>query len=171
MHGYSSPVWKYNLSSFLGVSSREPSGPSRRTVNVADAYDPAELQKHHPKLSFDPSWDKKNNFRTREVLSVPINFEKYLLGVVQLVNRTAGGPFTPEEVAGLEEVAKTIGIAFYNKRQQVAQAKPSKYGQLIAKGTVSEQDVTGAASEAPPARQAIRVFRGVRPRPTLRFRR
>ncbi|MEM7244219.1 MAG: GspE/PulE family protein [Acidobacteriota bacterium] len=123
-------------------------GLSRRTVNVTDAYDDGELKRLHPKLAFDPSWDKKTNFRTRQVLSVPINFEKYLLGVIQLINRPQVGAFSQEEVAGLEEIAKTIGIAFFNQNKTSSSTKPSKYGLLIAKGSVSEQEIQQAAGEA-----------------------
>src|SRR5688572_28617827 len=57
---------------------------ARKTINIKDAYDAAELQKFHPNLKFDQRWDKQTGFRTRTVLAVPILFEKYLLGVVQL---------------------------------------------------------------------------------------
>src|SRR5919199_375483 len=60
---------------------------ARKTINIKDAYDAAELQKFHPNLRFDQRWDKQSGFRTRAVLAVPIMFEKYLLGVVQLINR------------------------------------------------------------------------------------
>ena len=123
-------------------------GLSRQTVNIKDAYDARELQALHPKLTFDPRWDKQGNFRTRQVLSVPINFEKFLMGVVQLVNRKAPGPFSPEEVAGLEEIAKTLGIAFYNQRRVTTAAKPTRYGHLVAKGAISEADLQSAAGEA-----------------------
>ena len=123
-------------------------GLSRQSLNIKDAYDTAELQKLHPKLAFDQRWDKQAGFRTKQVLSVPITFDKFLLGVIQLVNRKAGGGFTPEEGASLEEIAKTIGIAFYNQRKVAASGKPSKYSHLIAKGAVSEQDLQTAAGEA-----------------------
>src|SRR6476660_2767326 len=31
---------------------------SRKTINIRDAYDGAELQKFHPNLKFDQRWDK-----------------------------------------------------------------------------------------------------------------
>src|SRR5262249_55517095 len=121
---------------------------SRQTVNIKDAYDSAELSRLHPKLTFDQRWDKQMNFRTRQVVSVPITFDKFLLGVVQIINRKGGGNFSPEEVAGLEEVAKTLGIAFYNQRRAQRTTKPTKYGYLIDKGQVSEQDLQTAAADA-----------------------
>jgi type II secretory ATPase GspE/PulE/Tfp pilus assembly ATPase PilB-like protein len=123
-------------------------GLSRQPVNVPDAYDAQVLQAIHPQLRFDPTWDKKSGFRTKQVLAVPILFDKYLLGVVQLVNRPGDGKFSSEEVAGLQEVAKTLGIAFYNQRKSTATTKPSRYAQLVASGAVSEQDIQAAATEA-----------------------
>src|SRR5262245_9624600 len=58
---------------------------SRKTANIKNAYDAGELAKLHANLRFDSRWDKASGFRTREVLSSPIVFEKYLLGVQQLV--------------------------------------------------------------------------------------
>jgi type II secretory ATPase GspE/PulE/Tfp pilus assembly ATPase PilB-like protein len=123
-------------------------GMSRQTLNVKDAYDAAELAKLHPRLAFDKRWDTQAGFRTKQVLSVPITFEKFILGVVQLVNRSGGGAFTPDEVAGLEEVAKTLGIAFYNQRKVSAAGKPSKYSYLLSKSAISEADLQAAAAEA-----------------------
>jgi len=121
---------------------------SRQTLNIKDAYDAAELAKLHPKLGFDKRWDQQSGFRTKQVLSVPITFDKFILGVVQLVNDTGGGAFTAEEAGALEEVAKTLGIAFYNQRKASTSSKPTKYAHLITKGIVSEADLNTAASEA-----------------------
>ena len=64
---------------------------SRRTANVKNAYDTAELTRLHPNLRFDSRWDKASGFKTQEVLATPILFEKYLLGVLQLINKRGGG--------------------------------------------------------------------------------
>src|SRR5258706_7589439 len=64
---------------------------SRKTVNIKSAYDPSELVRYHPNLKFDQRWDKASGFRTAEVLSTPILFDKYLLGALQLVNKRGGG--------------------------------------------------------------------------------
>src|ERR1043166_2677989 len=76
---------------------------SRKTINIKDAYDAAELAKFHPNLRFDQRWDKQTGFRTKSVLAVPIMFEKYLLGVVQLLKRRHGPIFTEQDEDGVEE--------------------------------------------------------------------
>jgi type II secretory ATPase GspE/PulE/Tfp pilus assembly ATPase PilB-like protein len=121
---------------------------SRKTLNITDAYDAAELAKLHPNLRFDQRWDKQTGFRTKSVLSVPITFEKYLLGVVQLINKRHGPSFTSLDEDGAEEIARILGIAFYNQHRATRQSKPSKFGGLVDKGVVSEKDIEAAVTNA-----------------------
>ncbi|HEX8172999.1 MAG TPA: ATPase, T2SS/T4P/T4SS family [Thermoanaerobaculia bacterium] len=121
---------------------------ARKTINIKDAYDNAELQKFHANLRFDQRWDKQTGFRTRAVLAVPILFEKYLLGVVQLINKRHGVAFTAQDEDAAEEIARILGIAFYNQHRVARQAKPSKFGTLIDKGVISEKDLEQAAGSA-----------------------
>ncbi len=121
---------------------------ARKTINIKDAYDTAELQKFHANLRFDQRWDKQTGFRTRAVLAVPILFEKYLLGVVQCINKRHGVAFTSQDEDGAEEIARILGIAFYNQHKSARQTKPSKLGGLVDKGVVSEKDIEAAVSSA-----------------------
>ncbi len=121
---------------------------SRKTINIKDAYDAAELAKFHANLRFDQRWDKQTGFRTKTVLSVPILFEKYLLGVIQLINKRHGPAFTELDEDGAEELARILGIAFYNQHKVARQGKPSKFGGLVDKGIVSEKDIETAVSSA-----------------------
>jgi len=121
---------------------------SRKTVGIRSAYDPAELSQHHPSLKFDSRWDKASGFRTSQVLASPILFEKYLLGVLQLINKRGGGPFTPKDEEAAEELAKILGIAFYNQHRAARTNKPSKYGHLVDKGLISEKEIEKAVTNA-----------------------
>ncbi len=121
---------------------------ARKTVNIKDAYDANELVKFHPNLKFDQRWDKQSGFRTKSVLAVPIGFEKYLLGVIQLINKRHGTVFTAQDEDGAEEIARILGIAFYNQHRVARQGKPSKFGALIDKGIISEKDIEAAVSNA-----------------------
>ena len=121
---------------------------ARKTINIKDAYDAAELAKFHPNLRFDQRWDKQSGFRTKAVLAVPIGFEKYLLGVIQLINKRHGTIFTAQDEDGAEEIARILGIAFYNQHRVARQSKPSRLGGLIDKGIVSEKDIEAAVSSA-----------------------
>jgi type II secretory ATPase GspE/PulE/Tfp pilus assembly ATPase PilB-like protein len=121
---------------------------SRKTANVANCYDQAELTKLHANLRFDSRWDKATGFRTLQMLAAPILFDKYLLGVLQLINKRGGQPFSASDVEAAEELAKILGIAFYNQHRAARQNKPSKFGHLVDKGLVSEKDVENAIGNA-----------------------
>ncbi len=121
---------------------------ARKTINIKDAYDAAELAKFHPNLRFDQRWDKQSGFRTKSVLAVPIGFEKYLLGVIQIMNKRHGTVFTAQDEDTAEEIARILGIAFYNQHKVARQSKPSKFGGLIDKGIISEKDVEQAVTSA-----------------------
>jgi len=121
---------------------------SRKSANVASVYDPAELARLHPSLRFDARWDKASGFRTAQILSTPIVFDKYLLGVLQLVNKRGGGAFSGRDEDAAEELAKILGIAFYNQHRAARTNKPSKFGALVDKGLVSEKDIEKAISSA-----------------------
>ena len=121
---------------------------ARRSVNITNAYDATELAALHPNLRFDARWDKTTGFKTMQVLSSPILFDKYLLGVLQLVNKRGGQPFSARDQEAAEELAKILGIAFYNQHRAARTNKPSKYGALVDKGLVSEKDVEKAISAA-----------------------
>src|SRR5216110_3058377 len=121
---------------------------ARKTVNIKDAYEATELAKFHANLRFDQRWDKQTGFRTRAVLAVPILFEKYLLGVIQLINKRHGVAFTAQDEDGAEEIGRILGIAFYNQHRATRQTKPSRFGALVDKGVVSEKDIEAAVSSA-----------------------
>ena len=121
---------------------------ARKTINIKDAYDAAELQKFHTNLRFDQRWDKQTGFRTRAVLAVPILFEKYLMGVVQLINKRHGVAFTAQDEDAAEEIGRILGIAFYNQHKVQRQTKPSRFGALVDKGIISEKDLETAAGSA-----------------------
>ena len=121
---------------------------SRRSANIANAYDPSELVRLHPSMRFDARWDKASGFRTTQVLSTPITFDKYLLGVLQLINKRGGGAFSARDEEAAEELSKILGIAFYNQHRAARTNRPSKFGALVDKGLVSEKDIEKAVSSA-----------------------
>src|SRR5947209_9697649 len=121
---------------------------SRKTANIKNAYDPAELGRLHPNLKFDSRWDRLSGFKTAQVLASPILFEKYLLGVLQLINKRGGGSFSAKDEEAAEELSKILGIAFYNQHRAARSNKPSKYGLLVDKGLVSEKDLENAIGNA-----------------------
>ena len=119
-----------------------------KIVNIADAYDAAELATINPRLSFDPSWDKRSGFRSRQMLAVPILVErKYLMGVLLLINKRGGDRFTVEEEGFASDIAETLGIALRNQSQLI-QRRPSKFDYLIDQQLLTRHDLSSAMAEA-----------------------
>lgn len=120
---------------------------TQRTVNIADAYDAAELRRISPQLAFDASWDKRTGFRTAQILAMPVMHDGHLLGVIQLLNKRGGGRFTKDDEAGVARIAKTLGIALHNQSQTGAR-RASKFDFLLAQGLVTQDELQAAAAEA-----------------------
>jgi type II secretory ATPase GspE/PulE/Tfp pilus assembly ATPase PilB-like protein len=119
-----------------------------KIVNIADAYDAAELAAISPRLCFDPSWDKRSGFRSRQMLAVPVLVErKYLMGVLLLINKRNGERFTVEEEGFASDIAETLGLALRNQSQLV-QRRPSKFDYLIEQQLLTRSDLSAAMSEA-----------------------
>ena len=121
---------------------------TRQTVNIADAYDAAELRRLSPELHFDSSFDKRTGFRTTQILCMPVLHEGKVLGVVQILNKKRGTRFTKEDEQSVTRLAKTLGIAFNTQAQLGAQRRGTKFDYLIAQGLLSQDEVNQAIGVA-----------------------
>ena len=150
---------KYLLTSLDGVEEiRVPISESSisgycarygKVLNIADAYDEAELAALHPRLTFDPSWDKRSGFHTRQMLAVPILVEhKYLMGVLLLLNKRSGGRFTPEEEGFVTEIAESLGLAIRHQIQLAQQRRPAKFDYLLEQQLLTPHELSTAIAEA-----------------------
>lgn len=126
-----------------------------RPVNIVDAYNPIELSSIHASLSFDPTMDKKTGFRTKQVLTYPIVAEnKYLMGVIQLLNKRTGSKFTrkDEEYAG--EIAKALGASLHSHRTR-SKKPPAKFDYLLTTARIAQNDLDNALAEAKKGHQDL----------------
>ncbi|HSB68799.1 MAG TPA: GspE/PulE family protein [Candidatus Methylomirabilis sp.] len=120
----------------------------RRSINIGDAYDRVELNAISPALVFDSSWDKRSGFHTKQVLTYPIIADhKYLMGVLQLVNKKSGGRFTKGEEESVAEIARTLGIAIYNQLK-LSRKTPTKFDYLISRGLITQDELNLTVAEA-----------------------
>ncbi len=120
-----------------------------RPVNIADAYNQAELTSINPSLLHDSSWDKKTGFKTKQVLTYPIVADnKYLMGVLQLLNKKSGGRFTRKDEESVAEIAKALGIAFYNLRKVAVNKTSTKFDYLVANNKIAQAELDAAIAEA-----------------------
>jgi type II secretory ATPase GspE/PulE/Tfp pilus assembly ATPase PilB-like protein len=124
------------------------SASSGKLANIANAYDENELKGISSELIFDRSWDKKTGYKTRQVLVAPIKFSKYLLGVIQLINKGNGKCFTLEDEKSLVEIAKVLGIAFYNHRKLKQSKTRTKFDYLTSNNIISQKDFEEAMALA-----------------------
>jgi len=119
-----------------------------RSVNIADAYDQAELTKVSATIHLDDSWDKKTGFKTKQVLTYPVVAEnKFLMGVIQLLNKKSGVRFTKTDEESVAEIAKALGIAFSNLKK-ISKKTPTKFDYLVANGKITQAELDQAIAEA-----------------------
>lgn len=140
---------KTGLTSFrdvrLSISPSSIAGfvaQTRRTVNITDVYDEAELGQLSPQLRFQGGVDQRTGYRTREMLAAPLvgADTPELLGVVQFINNRSKGPFSDICIEGVHKLAETLSVAL-SKRLQPAPAVNGKYDGLVADGVMSASDL------------------------------
>ena len=119
---------------------------SGNMVSISNAYDDTELKRLSPSLTFDKSWDEKTGYRTNQVLVAPVSYNKYLLGVIQLINKKGGKQFTHEDQSSAQEIAKVLGIAFFNNQKATQKRRPTKFDYLISNNIITEKDLEQAIS-------------------------
>ena len=119
-----------------------------RPVNIADAYNITELQGVHPSLLHDTSYDKRTGFKTKQVLTYPIVADnKYLMGVFQLLNKKSGARFTRKDEESVAEIAKALGIAFFNLRKTSKKAQ-TKFDLLVTNNRITQNELDNAIVES-----------------------
>ncbi len=131
------------------------SAKSGRMANIKNAYDDNELKGINPELTFDKSWDEKTGYKTTQVLVAPIKFSKYLLGVMQLINKMNGKHFTLEDQKSVIEIAKVLGIAFYNHQRVKQQTRRTKFDHLISNNVVTQKDLEQAMVAARKTKSSV----------------
>ena len=127
---------------------------SKRLLNIKNVYDYKERTAIDPVLKFDKSWDQKTGFTTKQVLALPIIFQKYLLGAIQLINRKDGASFTKIDEQYAKELAKVLGIAFYNQKR-MARRRASKFDYLLQNHLITQKELERAVGEARQAKETI----------------
>jgi len=121
---------------------------SGKMVSIINAYDDNELKKINPELEFGKSWDQKTGYKTTQVLAAPIIYNKYLLGVIQLINKKDGSYFSLEDQNSVMEIAKVLGLAFFNNQKILQKKKPTKYDYLITNNIITDKDMEKAMIDA-----------------------
>ena len=126
-----------------------------KVINISDAYDGEELKRINSDLTFDQSWDKKTGYKTKQVLVAPITFNRYLLGVIQLINKKKGNNFTLEDQSSVLEIARVLGVAFFNNQKLAKKSKPTKFDYLISNHIITHKDLERARINARKSKKQV----------------
>ena len=126
----------------------------RKLINIKNVYDDREVSSIDQDLKFDKSWDQKANFKTKQVLVVPVIFKKFVLGVIQLINRRNGGSFSRLDEKSVTEMAKILGIALFNQKR-MAKARPNKFDYLLENHILTQKELDRAVSDARKGKEPI----------------
>ena len=140
---------KVSPESIAGYASHK-----QKTVNITNVYDDQELAGIDPELKFDKTWDQKTGFSTRQVLAIPVFFQRYLMGAIQLINKKDGTPFSKMDEKAGAELAKIIGIGLHNLKKSQRQSN-NKYTHLLQKHLISPKDLKKAMDEATRTRKSV----------------
>jgi len=130
------PISKESLAGYCATTGK--------LLNIKDVRDSAELQCIDPNLTFDLTWDKKTGYCTKEMLVVPVVYDRYLLGIIQLINKKSGECFNQTDQSAVMDISKVLGIAIFKNQKAAQAAKPGKFQFLITNGFLSEEDIKEA---------------------------
>lgn len=129
---------------------------SGKIVNINNAYDDNELKRIHPDLTFNKSFDSQTGYKTTQVLAAPIiHNKKYLMGVLQLINKKDGTHFTLEDQASVMEITKVLGVAIFNNQKVIQKKKPTKYDYLITNNIITNKELEKGMGEARKLKKSV----------------
>ncbi|MBI5485268.1 MAG: GspE/PulE family protein [Deltaproteobacteria bacterium] len=100
------PISDTSLSGYCAITGT--------VINIKNAYDPHELKMIGSNLKFDNTWDKKTGFVTKQVLCVPMKFQKTLIGVIQVINKKGDIPYDDTDISYAMELSTSLSIAIHN---------------------------------------------------------
>ena len=126
----------------------------QKLVCIKNVYDDMELAGIDPCLRFDRTWDQKTGYATRQVLACPIIHQKYLMGVIQLINRNSGSFFTSQDEQSIQEISRILGIAFFNQKRMSIR-RHSKFDYLIDNSVLTGDELKKAILDARQSNEPI----------------
>jgi type II secretory ATPase GspE/PulE/Tfp pilus assembly ATPase PilB-like protein len=134
------PIAEHSIAGYVGLA--------KKTINIRDCYDEAELKSINPNLRFLQEVDKRTGYRTKQQLVAPIveQGSAELIGVIQIINNKAGVPFGALAEEGVSELSQTLAIAF--KQRSKPQLVKTKYDYLIADAVLSAGEFELASRQA-----------------------
>jgi type II secretory ATPase GspE/PulE/Tfp pilus assembly ATPase PilB-like protein/GAF domain-containing protein len=91
-----------------------------KAVNIIDAYSQEELTQIHPKLSQGSTLDSILSIHTRSLMVLPIPHNKKLVGVMEIIHRKNGDPFSEQEFKMARETSPAIGQILSRLEEEIS---------------------------------------------------
>jgi type II secretory ATPase GspE/PulE/Tfp pilus assembly ATPase PilB-like protein len=145
------PVSDASLAGYCAISGA--------VLHIKNAYDANELNKIGSNLKFDDSWDKKTGFVTKQVLCVPMKFQKTLIGVLQIINKKDGSLFNEIDIGYATELAASLSVAIHNIYRLSATTKVvrqmPRYNFLLDKNLIDDKIIEKAVNHPDVAKNGL----------------
>lgn len=93
---------------------------------VAKTGKPVLIPDAYKDSRFDPSFDQRSGFVTRSILCVPMIYNNSTVGVMTVLNRTDGKPFSDNDQTLLTIFASQAALAIQNTRLLVSQIEKER---------------------------------------------
>nr|WP_136251368.1 ATPase, T2SS/T4P/T4SS family [Ningiella ruwaisensis] len=109
---------------------------SQQPLIINDPYDDMQLLNIHQRLRFDKKFDKASQFKTENILCIPVMNAGVMMGVMQIINKK-GGDFGHGDLETAMEIADMLGDKF---RYELGGTK-SPFDYLVLRGQISETEI------------------------------
>jgi type II secretory ATPase GspE/PulE/Tfp pilus assembly ATPase PilB-like protein/transcriptional regulator with GAF, ATPase, and Fis domain len=120
---------------------------AKKSVNIENAENLAELKSHHTELEFDdPENDPPGNI-TSELLAVPVMHEEVLFGVLKIVNKKNATTFSEKDEERAFIIAENLGYVLA-KQDKILKHKPDRFSYLIENDLITEKELESSIAYA-----------------------
>ncbi|MDO9583285.1 MAG: ATPase, T2SS/T4P/T4SS family [Desulfomicrobium sp.] len=110
---------------------------------ILKSLEAGELAAIHPSLRFDRQYDQLVGFETKNAISMPIQHDNELLGVLQLLNKQQG-VFSREDEAFCRLIVSIMGQRMFEERS----LPKGPYENLVFQGVLTRQQLDDATSRS-----------------------
>ena len=114
---------------------------AQQPLIINDPYDDEQLRAIHLRLKFDKKFDQSSQFKTDNILCIPVMNAGVLMGVMQVINTNNSGGYDDSDLALALEISDMLGDKF--RYELGGTTNPFDY--LVHKNLVSDaiiQDLT-----------------------------
>ncbi|WP_414829457.1 GspE/PulE family protein [Alteromonas sp. H39] len=123
---------------------------SQLPLMISDPYNAEELKEIHPRLRFADKFDKNSDFKTTNILCVPILNAGVMMGVMQIINKQQGS-FDDADLQTAQELTNILGTKF---RFELGGTN-NPFDLLLHQNTISEKALKELVDSSQDIRQVI----------------